>query len=175
MIRIEVSVCKFSLASVLVALMIYGLGSAAIAANISSIKVDKVPEIISGERGRPAVVILFSSSCPLSRNFWPQFLEFNKNNRGKNISFLGFSTDRDLNNATDFVSGSDVSFPCYWVEPYVRGTLAASIRSLGIQVGNTFTLPLVLVQDSNGHIIGAWQGLQEISPVVNALKAMGAI
>jgi thioredoxin-like negative regulator of GroEL len=170
--KVQISFCKLWIAAALLSL-IFGIGSTAIAANISTTNVNKIPEIISGERGRPTVVIIFSSRCPLSQNFWPRFLEFAKNNIGKNVSFLGFSTDKDQNNVTDFVSRYDLPFNCYWIEPYTRGTLAASIRTLGIQVGDSFTIPLVVVHDSNGHVVGQWQGLQEISPITNVLKKIG--
>ena len=54
-------------------LLLGTLVSSAYADSISTTNVNELPGIISSERGRPTVVVMFSSGCPLSRNFWPGF------------------------------------------------------------------------------------------------------
>ena len=149
--------------------------SSAYADSISTTNVNELPGIISSERGRPTVVVLFSSGCPLSRNFWPGFLNFAKQVRGRNVAILVFSTDRNKANASDFVSNTSLPFNCYWVEPWSSGQLAATMRTTGVHVGKSFTLPLVVVLDSNGKVMAEWEGLQDISQVENALKSIHAL
>ena len=155
--------------------LIWGLMSGALAAGISATNVDSIPRIISGERGQPTVVLLFSSRCSLSQNLWPRFLNFANQNRDKRISFLTFSTDKRQDDAIDFISRYNVAFNCYWVEPWPAGALDASMRPTGIQIGKTFNLPLVAVLDSSGGVVGQWQGLQDMSPIIDALKAINAM
>lgn len=145
-------------------------GSASKAQNIFTTNVTDVPRIVSGVHGQPKVVLVFSSRCSLSRNFWPQFLEFANQYWYKNISFVVFSMDTYWSEVVDFLSRYDLPFNCYWVAAHGPGTLGPQIRTLGVNIGDTFSMPLVVAHDSTGRVVGQWQGLQHISPVKNALR-----
>ena len=49
------------------------------------------------------------------------------------------------------------------------------MRTTGVHVEKSFTLPLVVVLDSTGKVMAEWEGLQDISQVENALKSIHAI
>jgi thiol-disulfide isomerase/thioredoxin len=143
--------------------------------SLSTTNVNQLSGIISGERGRPTVVMLFSSGCPLCRNVWPRLLDFAKQVRDKNVAFLAFSTDKNKEKAADFVSNYSIPFNCYWVEPWSPGQLDASMKPMGIQIGKSFLIPLVAVLDSNGRVVAQWQGLRDISQVRSALESIHAL
>jgi len=143
--------------------------------SISTTNVNELPGIIAGERGRPTVVVLFSSGCSLSQILWPNLLNFAQRVRGKNVTFLAFSTDDNKENASDFISNASLPFNCYWVKPWSPGQLTASMGSIGIHIPKSFTLPLVAVIDSNGKVVEQWQGLQDILQVEKALRSIRAL
>jgi thiol-disulfide isomerase/thioredoxin len=143
--------------------------------NLSTTGVNQLPGIISGERGRPTVVMFFSSGCPLCRNLWPRLLDFAKQVRDKNVSFLVFPIDKNKEKAVDFVSNYSIPFNCYWVEPWSPGQLDGSMKPLGIQIGKSFLIPLVAVLDSNGRVVAQWQGLRDVSQVRTALESIDAL
>ncbi len=156
-------------------LLIGTFGSVAYGEDVLVTNTDQLSTIISGERGRPTVIVLFRSGCSLSRNLWPSLIGFASQIRDQNVAFLVFSTDRNKESASSFVSNSDAPFKCHWIEPWSPGQLSSSLSLTGIRIGKTFTLPLVAVIDSSGRVVRQWEGLQNISEVGNALKSIGAL
>lgn len=162
-----------SFAAVLIILFSY---KAALSAdNVVTTNVQELPGLIGGERGRPVLVVLYSSGCSLSRNLWPEIIGFARRQTPTKMALLVLSIDGSREAAESFLAAYNLPFRGYWVEPWEPGTLDSAMRPIGINIGKSFYMPLVAVLDGNGKVVAQWQGLQDFAKVERALKSLGAI
>lgn len=139
---------------------------------LDAVDVADVARRIGQRTGRPSVVMLYATNCPLSRQMFPDFVALAKDYQRRGIDFLVFSTD-EANNAhrvPNFLSKHGASFAPVFVRPWASGSLARALSPLGIRVGSTWTMPLVAVLDRNNRVITQGQGVTDLSGVRAALN-----
>jgi thiol-disulfide isomerase/thioredoxin len=129
---------------------------------------------IAGQRGRPSVVLLYATNCPLTRQMFPQFVAIANRYRARGVDFLVFSTDDEENIALvpTFLSERHAPFPALAIKPWPAGSLDRAMKPLGIEIGETFTRPVIAVRDGNGKIITQGQGITDLSPLQSALNSL---
>ena len=144
------------------------------AAGVDAVDVVDMARRISQRTGRPSVVLLYATTCPLSQQMFPEFVAVFKEYQRRGGDFLVFSTDKAENAywIPVFLSKHGANFAPVLVRPWAPGSLDRALSPLGIQVGSTWTRPLVAVRDRDGRVIGQSQGVTDLSGVRAALDAV---
>jgi hypothetical protein len=129
---------------------------------------------IGGQRGRPSVVLLYATTCPLSRTMFPQFVAIANRYRSRGVDFLVFSTDEgeEIGAVPAFLSARNASFPPLAIKPWPAGALSRAMTPLGIEVGATWTRPLVAVRDANGKVVLQGQAVTDLSRLPSVLDSL---
>ena len=129
---------------------------------------------IAGQRGRPSVVLLYATNCPLSRQMFPQFVAIANRYRARGVDFLVFSTDDEeqFGRVPAFLSERNAPFPAVAIKPWAPGTLDRAMKPLGIEIGEVYVRPLIAVRDGNGKVIVQGQGVTDLAPLQAALSSL---
>jgi thiol-disulfide isomerase/thioredoxin len=120
---------------------------------------------IKASTGRPTVVLLYATTCPISRAMFPEFAEFSRRAQDAGAQVLAFSTDElvDAHKVPAFLALHGAQVAPYWIRPWARGELNAAFAGTGILVGTPWTRPLLAVRAADGHILYETQGSQEVA------------
>ena len=129
---------------------------------------------IAGQRGRPSVVLLYATTCPLTRQMFPQFVAIANRYRARGVDFLVYSTDDEgqFGRVPAFLSERNAPFPAVAIKPWVPGSLDRAMKPLGIEIGEVYTRPLIAVRDSNGKVVVQGQGVTDLAPLQSALNSL---
>jgi hypothetical protein len=121
--------------------------------------------IVKSSTGRPTVVLLYATTCPLSRAMFPEFAEFSRRAQDAGAQVLAFSTDElvDAHKVPAFLTLHGDQVAPYWIRPWAKGELNAAFAGTGILVGTPWTRPLLAVRAADGHILYETQGSQEVA------------
>lgn len=123
---------------------------------------------------RPTVILLYGIGCSLSRNLFPDFVALAKEYQGRGVDFLVFSTDPENNigHIPDFLSRHNAPFSPVWIKRWEPGTLSKALTAIGIDIGSSWTRPLVAVRDTQGRIVAQDQATDNLDFVRDALDEM---
>jgi thiol-disulfide isomerase/thioredoxin len=141
---------------------------------VSLIDVTQAARRISGRQGRPTVVLLYSTTCPLSRRMFPEFVAIANQYRARGIDFLVFSTDEEENFAKVpvFLTERKAPFAPIAIKPWEAGDLIRAMAPLGIEVGSTWVRPLVAVRDSSGRVVRKTEAMVELGGLRKTLDTL---
>ena len=144
------------------------------AAGVDAVDVADVARQIARRTGRPSVVLLYATTCPLTQRMFPEFVSLAKEYQRRGVNFLVFSTDEAENAywVPVFLSKHGASFAPVLVRPWAPGSLDRALSPLGIRVGSTWTRPLVAVRDRDGRVITQGQGVTDLRRVRAALSTV---
>ena len=141
---------------------------------VELLDVGQMARRIAAQRGRPSVVLLYSTTCPLTRQMFPQFVAIANRYRARGVDFLVFSTDDEEQFASvpAFLSQRNAPFPAVAIKQWAPGTLSRTMNPLGIEVGDVWVRPLIAVRDSSGKVVTQGQGVTDLAPLQAALNAL---
>ncbi len=93
--------------------------------------------------------------------------------RSEGVEFLVFSTDDDGEEArvAEFLARRQAPFDAVRVREWSTGQFDAAMSPFGIQVGRTWTSPLVAVRDRSGRVVVQGQGMTNLQPLRDALES----
>lgn len=120
----------------------------------------------------PALVIIFSTDCPLSQTAFPKFSRI-ADSLAPGVEVLAFSTDSDQGIIDSFVARSGASFGVERLAPWRPGEMGSAMGSVGIRVGSTWVKPLMAVIGRDGRVLGQWQGLTDLRPLESLVRSAG--
>jgi hypothetical protein len=142
---------------------------------VSLIDVTQAARSISGRVGRPTVVLLYGIHCPLSQRMFPEFVAIANQYRSRGIDFIVLSTDEpdEVGNVPSFLSERKAPFEPVALKRWKSGDLTRAMAPLGIEVGSTWTRPLVAVRDSSGRVVRQSEAETDLSGLRNALDRLG--
>ena len=124
------------------------------------------------EESGPALVIFFSTTCSRSRVAFPQLVRI-ADGLQEELAVLAFATDSDPRAIDGFVARSGASFPVDRLEPWQSGEMGFAMGRVGIEIGQTWTMPLIAVFERDGRVLGQWQGLTDLRPVESVVRRAG--
>lgn len=147
-----------SLQAFTVLLAISGAVPIAQASSITSISVEDAADRILRERGYVRVVLLYRSTCPACRGMLPEFVKLAEHYSSRGVSILAFSTDEDPRNLEHYLGNNRLPFSRLHLKSWRRGELSAAMKQAGIEIGQTFGVPLIAVLDCAGYLVGQHSG-----------------
>ncbi len=126
---------------------------------------------IASTAGRPSIVLLYGTQCPLTRRMFSDFVALAR--RHPEVDVLAFATDEDLaEEVPAFLQSHGASFPPVYLRQWQPGALTQAMASLGIDAGATWVRPLVAVRDASGRVIGQAQGVTDLAGVEQTLTRL---
>lgn len=141
---------------------------AASASSSYGVTVDQAAARIASSSGRPSVVILYGTGCPLSIRMFPDFVAMMRRHPG--VEVIAFATDEEsADDVPGFLQSNGAPFPPSYIRNWPPGELTRAMAPFGIQVGTPWTRPLVAVRDANGRVIAQGQGVTNIAAIEQAL------
>jgi hypothetical protein len=144
---------------------------------IESITIQQAASRLRRRTGRVSVVLFFSTGCSLSQRLFPSFVELTKEYRRRGVDFLIFATDPpgNVRLIEPFLERHGATFEAVHIRPWRSGQFRSSLAPHGIEIGNTWTKPLVAVRDRNGRVVLQGQGVTRIGPFRAAVEnALGS-
>ena len=141
---------------------------------VELLDVTQTAQRISGLRGRPSVVLLYSTTCPLSRQMFPEFVAIANRYRARGVDFLVFSTDQEeqFGDVPAFLSERNAPFPAVAIKRWAPGNLGRAMNPLGIDIGESWVRPLIAVRDGNGKVVAQGQAVTNLAPLQAALNTL---
>ena len=142
---------------------------------VSIIDVNQAARRISSRTGKPTVVLLYATTCPLTRRMFPEFVSLANRYRTRGVEFVVLSIDdeNDFSHVTEFLAARDAPFDSVAIKPWAPGNLARAMAPLGIEVGSSWTLPLLAVRDRNGRVVRQSEAAVDLSWVRAELDKLG--
>lgn len=123
----------------------------------------------------PAVVILFSTKCSLSKRLFPKFAKLARS-LSEDTTVLAYSTlESDVRRLPEFLAANGATFEASVLERWEPGELSGALSGVGLRLGETWTQPFVAVVGEGGAVLGQWDGVQDLRPVERALAAGGML
>lgn len=120
---------------------------------------------------RPALVIIFSTGCPLSQRAFPDFVRVSRAIEGR-VSVLAFATDSDAARVDRFLASHGAGFAADLLGPRQPGELSHAMGQVGISIGTWFTMPLIAVVGPRGEVLGKWEAQTDLGPVAATIHRM---
>ena len=141
---------------------------------VSLIDVNQAARRISSRVGRPTVVLLYSTTCPLSRQMFPEFVAITNQYRARGIDFIVLSTDDEeqFGDVAPFLSRHKLSMEPVAIKPWASGNLIRALAPLGIEIGSTWTRPLVAVRDASGRVVRKTEATTDLSGLRGTLDSL---
>ncbi|MGH7629928.1 MAG: TPM domain-containing protein [Gemmatimonadales bacterium] len=142
---------------------------------VEHLTVRQVAERIRQVRGRPGIIVLYSSRNGATRAQFTDISRLAADWRSRGIEVLAFHTDDDSSAVAGlrgFLTGYDAPFAPVQVYRWRPGLLAATMGELGIHVGRRWANPLVAVIDPAGRVVWQAQGVTDWSRVQDASRAL---
>jgi hypothetical protein len=121
--------------------------------------------------GRASLFVLYSTDCPRSRAAFPQVVQLLA--ASSQIEPLVFAVDSPRGEIQGFLASQRTTVGGELIEAWAPGELAQTLGELGINVGTTWTAPLIAVLGPNGKAIAQWQGATDLRPVQATLQRQG--
>jgi hypothetical protein len=121
------------------------------------------------KKGRPALVLFFSTESQKSRDLFPQFVQLTQSPAADRVQVLTFATDQDASAVDTFLRVHQASFDAPLLQPSKPGELNAAMSEIGIKVGKQLDLPFVAVVAPGGEVLGQWPGISDLTPVESVL------
>ncbi|MFC1790863.1 TlpA family protein disulfide reductase [Gemmatimonadota bacterium] len=133
---------------------------------IASVEIREAARRLQRRTGRVSVVLFFSTGCSLSQRLFPSFVAMAKEYQRRGVDFLVFSTDLEGNfrRIAPFLAEHGATFETVYVKPWQSGQFKSALAPLGIEIGDTWTRPLVAVRDRNGRVLLQGQGVVNLAP-----------
>ena len=140
--------------------------------SVVAMSANEVPGQLVRYVNRPTVTVLYATTCSNSKRMMPGIARLARDYGGGVADFAAISTDdaEDAYYVREFLRMNGAPFSPLWVRPWVPGTLSEAIRSTGINVGSTFTLPMIIVRDSKGQLVSVSQGMADLSALEGYLR-----
>ena len=126
-------------------------------------------------RGRPAVVVLYGIWNQATREQFPEIVSLAKSCRERGVEFLAFHKDANWDALVElpgFLARHSAPFPPLQLYPWRSGVLDATMRELDIDVGQSWTPPLVAVLDRSGRVLWQGQGVSDWTHVREVSAAL---
>ena len=141
---------------------------------VELLDVTQTAQRIASQRGRPSVVLLYSTTCPLSRQMFPEFVAIANRYRARGVDFLVFSTDQEeqFGEVPAFLAERNAPFAPVALKRWAPGSLGRAMSPLGIEVRETWVRPLIAVRDSSGKIIAQGEAVTNLAPLQAALNSL---
>jgi len=126
---------------------------------------------IAGTRGRPSIVLLYGTQCPLTRRMFSDFVALAR--RHPEVDILAFATDEELaGEVPDFLQSHGASFAPVYIREWQPGAFTQAMAPLGINAGAEWVRPLVAVRDASGRVIAQAQGVTDVTGVEQTLSRL---
>ncbi|HUP30837.1 MAG TPA: DUF4124 domain-containing protein [Usitatibacter sp.] len=144
---------------------------------VSLISVSQAARRISSRVGKPTVVLLYATTCPLTRRMFPEFVALANRYRTRGVEFVVLSTDdeRDFPHVAEFLAERKAPFEAVAIKPWAPGNLTRAMAPLGIEVGSTWTRPLLAVRDRSGRVVRQADAAVDLSWLGAALDSAATI
>ncbi|HEY2856361.1 MAG TPA: hypothetical protein VGJ18_26200 [Gemmatimonadaceae bacterium] len=126
---------------------------------------------IGATRGKPSVVLLYGTECPITQSMFGDFVALAK--RHPEVDFIAFATDEDLaGEVPGFLRQHGASFTPTYIREWQPGELTRAFAPLGIRIGRDWTRPLIAVRDADGRVVVQGEGVGDISPIESLLQKL---
>jgi hypothetical protein len=125
-------------------------------------------------QGTPVVMVLYSTRCPISKQLIPQLGPVAAQYRARGIAWEVYSTDdaEDFGDVAGFLARNNAPFSAVAIEPWEPGDLTRAMAPLGIEVGSTWTRPLVAVRNAAGRTVGQAEAVSDVAALKRAIESL---
>jgi len=125
---------------------------------VNAVTCSQMFDVVAEQQG-PVLMMLYSSGCPLSQQFMPEFVDLSERYSDRGVAALAFSTDDCAKHVDAFMTG--VPLEPYWIEPWEEGELGDALLQLGVDLPLPWTRPYVVIVGKDGTAKGQWNGAME--------------
>jgi thiol-disulfide isomerase/thioredoxin len=142
------------------------------AQRVEQISLDQAADRVRGST-RPTVVVFYKTTCPISRAMFPTLVSLARDH-GNSTRFLVFSVDDPANVGTipTYLAAADAPFAALHVREWPSGAFIRTMKTFGVEVGTTWTTPLVMVRDGRGQTITSGEGVGNVSALARVLPTL---
>ena len=107
---------------------------------------------IAATRGRPSIVILYRTRCGITPHMFSDFAAMAA--RHPEVDVQAFDTEPYYaDEVPGFLRRYGADFTPLYLREWRMGELTNAMAPLGIEVGTTFTTPLVAIRDADGYVV----------------------
>lgn len=134
------------------------------APGVEYLTVRQAAERIEAAKGQPTIVLLYDVWSEERMSRFPEMVKTARNAGDLGMAFLAFNTDlqpRNIERLPGLLSEHGATFSAVHLYPWRSGLLDGTFKPLGIEVGSTWTPPLVAVLDREGQVVWQAQGVTD--------------
>lgn len=137
-----------------------------------SVSAAEVARTISLIDGRPALILLYDTTSPLSKKVFPGLVTLAAYARDKGADVVAYSIDEGMGAlwVSGFLVTHDAPFAPRRIEPWRSGELDRAMTTVGIGQGPLWARPVVVVRSREGHIVYQAQAVEDLAAVTAALR-----
>jgi hypothetical protein len=134
------------------------------AARVEQVTVAALAERIATDTAAWSVVVLYSIHTERSRMIFPQLVALHREYQDDNVDFKLYSVDNDedLPDLPVFLARQQAAFTPARLMPWKKGDLGAAMSRVGVHVGTSWAIPLVVLLDRQPAVVWQAQGLTDL-------------
>ena len=142
------------------------------AQRVEQISLDQAAARVRGS-SQPTVVVFYKTTCPISRAMFPTLVSLAREH-GNSTRFLVFSVDASENVGAipTYLAAAGAPFDALHIREWPRGAFIQTMSTFGVEVGTTWTTPLVMVRDGRGQTIASAEGIPDVSALGRVLPTL---
>ena len=135
--------------------------------------VREAAERIRSVRGRPAVVVVYTTRSEQSHRKFPEIVRLARFCRERGVVMLAFEQEANpvtVEELPDFLRRHDAPFAPMVLYSWRPGLFGQTMGELGIEVGASWMPPLVAVVDREGRVVWQGDGVRDWETVAAAVE-----
>ena len=139
---------------------------------VTLLDVDGAARSFGESKGSVAVLVLYSTKCPLCRQVMPELSEVARDTEGR-VQWKAFSVDalEDQPGLPEYLSQTRAPFPAVALRPWAAGNLTRAFSGQGLNIPDAFTRPFIAVRDRSGKVVFQGDGVGQLSGVRAAIDS----
>jgi len=140
-------------------------------APLAGVTVQEAAASIAATKGRPSIVIIYTTRCRLSPGMFTAFAEMAARHPEVDVHAFG-SDERYANEIPAFLREHGADFSPLYLRDWRKGELIAAMDPLGIEVKTLFATPLVAIRDKDGYVVMQGEGMTDVKRMEGVLERL---
>jgi hypothetical protein len=140
-------------------------------APLAGVTVQEAAASIAATRGRPSIVIIYTTRCRLSPGMFTAFAEMAARHPEVDVHAFG-SDERYANEIPAFLREHGADFSPLYLRDWRTGELIAALDPLGIEVKTLFSTPLVAIRDKDGYVVMQGEAMTDVKRMEGVLERL---
>lgn len=137
--------------------------------SIKTISIEEAADLIQEQHGNVVLLEFYMSTCSHCVNQMPEIQALVEDEKNQTVVFIGLSLDDDLSQLDWYARNHEMPFPLRVLQDTTLVDLKQNMEPFGIEIGDSFGIPFLVVLGKDGKKIDQWTGFTEHAEIQAAI------